>query len=96
MESPNVINIQFQIPQSEYDKMRVFIQDTIALEMKKHYEAITAPPKKLTRKETAVMLRISLPTLGTYDEQGLIKSERIGRRVLYDLAEVQRFLKRPR
>jgi len=51
------------------------------------------PVKYLTRKETAAKLRISLPTLADWTRQGLIKSKRIGSRILYDISDVESAIK---
>lgn len=42
----------------------------------------------LSRKETAALLRISLPTLSDWTKKGLIKSYCIGRKVFYKDNEV--------
>jgi excisionase family DNA binding protein len=42
-----------------------------------------------TRDEVAERLRISLPTLNTLSKSGIIKSYRIGRRVLYNWEEIE-------
>nr|WP_321232381.1 helix-turn-helix domain-containing protein [uncultured Psychroserpens sp.] len=44
--------------------------------------------KLLTRKEVAILLSISLPTLRAYVKRGLLKEHRIGARVLYKKSEV--------
>lgn len=46
----------------------------------------------LTRRETATLFRISLPTLNNYTKQGIIQGHRIGRRVLYKKNEVEGML----
>ena len=45
-----------------------------------------------TRKECAAKLRISLPTLGEYTKLGLIKSYRIGSRIRYKQADIEKAL----
>lgn len=45
-----------------------------------------------TREEVSERLRISLPTLNTLTKQEIIKSYRIGRRVLYKWEEVENVL----
>jgi len=45
-------------------------------------------PKYLTRKETAKLLHISLPTLNEWTKEGILKSYRIGSRILYKPEEV--------
>ena len=49
--------------------------------------------KLLTRKETAKLLCISLPTLHDWTKTGIVKAHRIGNRVLYKLDEVTQALK---
>lgn len=50
----------------------------------------------LTRKDTAQLLKISLPTLGEWTKNGTITAYRIGNRVLYKLNEVDEALERIR
>jgi hypothetical protein len=51
------------------------------------------PVKYLTRKETAAKLRISLPTLADWTRTGILKSKRIGSRILYDISDVESAIK---
>ncbi|MAW95960.1 MULTISPECIES: helix-turn-helix domain-containing protein [unclassified Leeuwenhoekiella] len=46
----------------------------------------------LTRKDTAKLLRISLPTLHDWTKTGIVKAHRIGNRILYKLEEVNQAL----
>ncbi|WP_336517550.1 helix-turn-helix domain-containing protein [Pollutibacter soli] len=46
-------------------------------------------PGYLSRTEVAEILKISLPTLAEWTKQGLLKSYKIGNRVLYKLDEVE-------
>lgn len=53
------------------------------------------PPKKtsyLTRQEAAELLHLTLPTLHTYTQSGLITAKRIGTRVLYSETDLQNAL----
>jgi excisionase family DNA binding protein len=50
--------------------------------------------EKLTKKEVCARLRISLPTLQRFTASGTIVGYRIGRRVIYDAAEVDQVAKR--
>lgn len=43
----------------------------------------------LTRKEAARLLRISLPTLADWTQQGIIHAIRMGRRVFYLVSDIQ-------
>ena len=56
------------------------------------------PPEKeglklLSRKDTAKLLCISLPTLHDWTKTGIVKAHRIGNRILYKLEEVNGALK---
>ena len=50
--------------------------------------------KNLSRKEVACLLKISLPTLNEWTKAGILKSYRVGSRVLYKLQEVEGSLKK--
>lgn len=52
--------------------------------------------KYLTRKETAALLNISLPTLTHYTKHGIIIGNRIGARVLYKRSEITNALQQIR
>ena len=49
--------------------------------------------KLLSRKDTAELLCISLPTLHDWTKTGIVKAHRIGNRILYKLDEVTQALK---
>ena len=49
-------------------------------------------PLYLTRDEAAKMLRITLPTLNDWTKLGRIPVQRIGRRVLYALCDIENAL----
>lgn len=50
---------------------------------------INKPNKLISRKEVASFLKISLPTLNTWTKLGLLKSYRIGNRILYREQEIE-------
>lgn len=47
-------------------------------------ETVKKEPKYYTRKETADLLHITLPTLARLTKDGLITCKRVGTRVLYE------------
>lgn len=53
-------------------------------------------PKYYTRKETAAMLQITLPTLSRLTRDGLLLSKKIGSRILYDAATIDEAVKEER
>jgi excisionase family DNA binding protein len=67
------------------DKIEVLMKKILACKE----QVKTVPPfVYLTRKEVANMLRVSLPTLHDYTNQGFVHSYKIGNRVLYKSREV--------
>ena len=48
--------------------------------------------KFLTRKEVCQLLKISLPTLHNWTKEGMVKSYKIGTRVLYKTTEIEEAL----
>lgn len=54
----------------------------------------SSPIELLTRKETAKLLRISLPTLAGWTKQGIIHAIPMGRRVFYSASEIQNILEK--
>lgn len=50
--------------------------------------------KLYNRKETAKMLRVSLPTLNAYVKKGIITGQRIGARILFKEQDVEEALTR--
>ncbi|MCC7438019.1 MAG: helix-turn-helix domain-containing protein [Armatimonadetes bacterium] len=46
-------------------------------------------PRYYTRKETATKLRVTLPTLWRWENEGVLVPKKIGRRVLYERSMVE-------
>ena len=51
-------------------------------------------PKFYTRKETADLLHVTLPTLARLTKDGLIVSKRIGSRILYEADTIDEAVKK--
>lgn len=49
-------------------------------------------PQYLSRKEVSKLLKISLPTLRERTNAGMLRSYRVGNRVLYKLSEIEEAL----
>lgn len=80
--------------EKEFNNILECIAEMVAdkLANKISLSAPTSEPKtakKLTRKEVAEMLHISLPTLHSYINKGLVCPQKIGGRVLFDANEVE-------
>jgi len=73
-----------------YEKIRTTVRDEIVFQ-RSCEEVIDK--KFLTRKETATLLRITLPTLNAYTKKGLLTGVRFGYRVLYREEDVKSAVK---
>ncbi len=82
--------------------LKEVIRDTIKGELDEYFTLAKEPPsgsklkeskELLTRKEVASKFRISLVTLNDWSKKGILKSYRIGNRVLYKSYEIGSSLK---
>lgn len=75
------------------DELREIITTIIDLKLTPIVESSSQVQKTIdeliTRRELIKKLHISLPTLGELTKSGIIKSYRVGRRVLYNWEEVK-------
>lgn len=79
-----------QIPLEE---LMTAIQDAVKTEIEKlNLNKPETPTEYITRKDTAGILGISLPTLNDWSKRGVIPSYRIASRVRYKRAEVMNSL----
>lgn len=92
----DAVKIQIEIPDTVYAKLDQHIAETITRVLNDRVSDIRKQAEKLTRAEAAKKLRISLPTLDIHLSSGVIKSQRVGRRVLIPLSELENFLKHPK
>lgn len=75
------------------DEFRTVIQDAVKTEIEKlNLNKPETPTEYITRKDTAGILGISLPTLNDWSKRGVIPSYRIASRVRYKRAEVMNSL----
>lgn len=76
-----------QIP---FEDLKTAISDAVKFEVNKLINLNTPEPETeyITRKATAQILRISLPTLNEWSKKGIIPSYRIASRVRYKKDEV--------
>jgi excisionase family DNA binding protein len=89
----NELRVNVDLPEEVLLKIERRISDTLDRVLASRTSDILRKPKKLTRKETAQKLKISLPTLSKHERTGLLKSERIGRRVLFSEDDIEAYLK---
>lgn len=73
-----------------YEEIIKAITEGVLNEIKKHLiEKPTHPAQFITRAATAALLNISLVSLNSYSKRSILKSYRIGNRVLYKKSEVE-------
>jgi predicted transcriptional regulator len=80
----NSVLIQNVTPEEFSEFLRPIIREELSLIQQKE-----TGPKYLTRYEVASLLKISYPTLDKYTNLGLIKSKKIGNRILYSETAIQ-------
>ncbi|KQB43461.1 Excisionase family DNA binding domain-containing protein [Flavobacterium daejeonense] len=78
----------------ELPELKKIVEDAILNQLKNFVPVVEQKNSQLlTRKQTAEMLCISLPTLHDWTKTGLIKAHRIGNRVLYKFDEINNSLR---
>ena len=90
------VKLEISIPESVYQQLGAFIIETVEKAFTDKARAISKERIKLTRAEACKRLRISLPTLDRHLKDGIIKYQRLGKRILIPEDEIERFLNRDR
>lgn len=80
-----------------FDQLKEEFKTIVQIEVQKIVSGLTTAqetaPELITRKETALILGISLPTLNDWTKNGTIPAQRIGTRIRYSRANVYASLK---
>jgi excisionase family DNA binding protein len=80
-----------------FDELKESFKSIVQIEVQKIVSGLTTAqepaPELITRKETAQILGISLPTLNEWTKNGTLPAQRIGTRVRYNRANVYNSLK---
>jgi len=71
------------------EEFKSILREIVDEELVKYLSTQSDPEEYLTRKETASLLKISLPTLHNYSKQGLIKSHRVLNQIRYKKSEIE-------
>ena len=74
------------------EEFQTLVKEIIQVELNQVSKDSISPNSFLTRKEAATYLRISLPTLNSWTQQGFIKGYKIKSRVRYRLKDVEKAL----
>ena len=75
------------------DSFRTIVQNEVQKIISGLTPAPEPEPELITRKETAQILGVSLPTLNEWTKNGTLPAQRIGTRVRYNRANVYASLK---
>ena len=76
----------------ELSDIKKIVEEVIENKLKSFLPQEKETLKLLSRKDTAELLCISLPTLHDWTKTGVVKAHRIGNRILYKLNEVNEAL----
>lgn len=88
------LKLEIDLPPSLYEKLGAFILAKIDEGFTERARSIQKERVKLTRTEAAKRLRISLPTLDKLRADGMLKSQQVGKRILFCEAEIENYLNR--
>ena len=72
------------------ERMAEMVAERVTVKVKSEIDP--PPPRYYNRKETADLLRVSLPTLAALTDKGRITAKRVARRVLYSADEIDRLV----
>lgn len=83
-----------KIPDTEITRLVEATVRAVEQTLQVNLDKIQSEPKLLSRKETAAMLKISLPTLRKYELNGTLIPQRGGWKLLYPKKTVEDYLNR--
>jgi hypothetical protein len=81
-------NSAIQLMQIDIDSFGQFIQKLVREELEKIIPVQSEEKEFYTREETAKLLNVSLTTLFHWNNQGVLKTKKLGKRVYYSKSDV--------
>ncbi len=81
-------NSAIQLMQIDLDSFGQFIQKLVREELEKIIPVKSEEKEFYTREETAKLLNVSLTTLFHWNNQGVLKTKKLGKRVYYSKCDV--------
>lgn len=81
-------NSTIQLMQIDLDSFGQFIQKLVREELEKIIPVQSKEKEFYTREETAKLLNVSLTTLFHWNNQGILKTKKLGKRVYYSKSDV--------
>lgn len=81
-------NSAIQLMQIDIESFGQFIQKLVREELEKVIPVQSAEKELYTREETAKLLSVSFTTLFHWNNQGVLKTKKLGKRVYYSKSDV--------
>ncbi|MEG0926783.1 helix-turn-helix domain-containing protein [Chryseobacterium sp.] len=81
-------NSAIQLMQIDLDSFGQFIQKLVREELEKIIPTHSEEKELYTREQTAKLLNVSLTTLFHWNNQGILKTKKLGKRVYYSKSDV--------
>ncbi|MBB6372556.1 helix-turn-helix domain-containing protein [Chryseobacterium shigense] len=81
-------NSAIQLMQIDINSFGQFIQKLVREELEKIIPVQSEEKEFYTREETAKLLNVSLTTLFHWNNQGVLKAKKLGKRVYYSKSDV--------
>jgi hypothetical protein len=81
-------NSAIQLMQIDIESFGQFIQKLVREELEKIIPVKSEEKEFYTREETAKLLNVSLTTLFHWNNQGVLKTKKLGKRVYYSKSDV--------
>lgn len=90
------LKLEIDLPPALYEKLGAFILQKIDEGFTERAKALQRERVKLTRIEAAKRLRVSLPTLDKLKNDGVLKFQTAGKRILFCEDVIEEYLNRGR
>jgi excisionase family DNA binding protein len=91
-------NINTMVVQLTVDQLQEIISNAVMLGLKEHQKSVminveTESDTLLTRQEVSALLKVSYPTLWSWNKSGVLRAQKIGKKVFYNKDDVMRQLR---
>ncbi|PXY45232.1 helix-turn-helix domain-containing protein [Flavobacterium hydrophilum] len=93
MQHNNTMVVQLTV-----DQLQEIISNAVILGLKQHQKSVmiddeTESDILLTRQEVSALLKVSYPTLWAWNNSGILRAQKMGKKVFYNKDDVMRQLR---
>lgn len=93
MQNNNMMVVQLTV-----DQLQAIISNAVMLGIEEHQKSIiindqTESNILLTRQEASTLLKVSFPTLWSWNKSGILRAQKMGKKVFYNKDDVLRQLR---